>query len=356
MWACLTSFRDGLSLLRHHLDGLDKQDALLNVDPGTCDAANELIADLQSHCRRKNNKSQYDYNMVIVSLYGYLERYIEDLIGEHLDQVVDVVARFSDLPASVQEKHLPLSLELARKADRQKYESSARPDEIISKLHSCYASPDKYNLNVLAFAQHSANFRQSVITQTFAQCGIADVAQGVKQSEPFISFLRKENPELDVNLFIGKENDVVFSRLNDLAERRNDVAHGSIVDEILSRDILREYVDFVEAYAEGLGLFVFERTLPFMLPSSVRLGTAIEVIDNRIVCVNLLGGEISVGDMIIARTQDTRRPYKGGPIREIQRENISLEKITGGPGVQIAMLVDFGAKQNHEFYCFQRSD
>ena len=209
-------------------------------------------------------------------------------------------------------------------------------------------------LNVLAFAQHTANFRQAVVTQTLAQCGITEITQAIKQAEPFTTFLKKQNPELDVNMYIGKDDEVVFFRLNDLANRRNDVAHGSLADELLSRDLLRGYIDFIEAYTEALAIVVYERTLPFMLTRSFFLGAAITVIDNRIVCVNLLDGEIAVGDTLIAKTPDKARPYRGGPIRELQRDRISCESITGGPGVQIGMRVEFGAKENQEFHYFKK--
>src|ERR1019366_8539513 len=139
--------------------------------------------------------------------------------------------------------------------------------------------------------------------------------------------------------------------VNDLANRRNDVAHGTLVDELLSREILRNYIDFIESYASGLALAVYERSLPFMLKRSVALGAAITVIDHRIVCVNLPMGKITVGDTLIAKTQDTSRPYKGGPIKEIEVNHVQLDTINGGPGVQIGMLVEFGAKNNQEFYC-----
>jgi hypothetical protein len=342
-----------LALLRHYLDGLDKQDALLTVDPAGCGAGAQLITQLQEHFRLRNNKGRFDYNTVIVSLYGYLERYIEDLIGEYLEQVAGFVPKFLDLPPTVQANHLPLSIELARKADYQRYASSVRPEEVVAKLHACYASPDKYELNVVAFAQHSANFRQAVVTQTFAQCGIGDVGQGIKHSEPFTAFLKAEDPELDVSLYVSRDDDVVFSRLNDLANRRNDVAHGSPVDDTLSRDLLRGYVRFIEAYADALALVVYERTLPFLLTAAIPLGNAIKVINNSIVCINLPDGEIAVGDTLIAKTRDTGRPYKAGPIRELQRENTPLEKIVGAPGVQIGMRVEFGVKDNHEYYYFK---
>lgn len=300
--------------------------------------------------RHKNNKAQYDYNTIVVSLYGYLERYIEDLIGEYLDQLSNRVPQFLDLPNSIQTNHLTLSLELSRKADYQKYASSVRSEDIIAKLHACFTTPNQYQLNVQAFTQHNANFRQAIVNETFTQCGIMHIGQSLRHVEPFTSFLGDEDPERDLKIYLAKNDEVVFSRLNDLASRRNDVAHGSPVADILSRDILRSDVNFIEAYADGLVAVVYEQTLPYMLKHAVMLGTPISVIDNRIVCVEFTSGEIAVGDTLIAKTQDTGHPFRGGSILEIQQNQVSLAAVNGGPGIKIGLLVEFGAKQNQEFY------
>jgi hypothetical protein len=350
MWVCISRLKEGLTLLRHYLDGLDKQDRLLALDPDACEAGKQQIKELQDHFRTKNNKARYDYNTIIISLYGYLERFIEDLIGEYLTLISSHVPTFAKLPSAIQGNHLALSLELARKADYQRYAGSVRVDDIVARLHACFSTPDKYQLNGQAFAQHSANFRQSVVTATFGLCGIADISQPLRQAEPFTDFLKEEDPERDMQTYLAGGDDVVFARLNDLANRRNDVAHGTPVDDILSRDLLRSYIGFIEAFANGLALVVYERSLPLMLKEAVGLGAAINVIDHRIVCVNLPAGKITVGDTLIAKTQDTSRPYKGGPIMEIEQNHVQLRTVDGGPGVQIGMLVEFGAKNNQEFY------
>ncbi|MGD0466818.1 MAG: MAE_28990/MAE_18760 family HEPN-like nuclease [Terriglobales bacterium] len=339
-----------MTLLRHYLDGLDKQDRLLALQSEACGDGREQIKALQDHFRTKNNKARYDYNTIVISLYGYLERFIEDLIGEYLALVSSNVPTFAELPLPIQGNHLALSLELARKADYQRYAGSVRVDDIVARLHACFNTPDKYQLNDQAFAQHSANFRQSVVAATFTQSGIADIGQSLRQAEPFTAFLKEEDPERDMQTYLAGGDDVVFARLNDLANRRNDVAHGTPVDDILSRDLLRSYIGFIEAYASGLALVVYERSLPFMLKRAVALGAAITVIDHRIVCVNLPAGKITVGDTLIAKTQDTSRPYKGGPIKEIEQNHVQVNTIEGGPGVQIGMLIEFGAKNNQEFY------
>jgi hypothetical protein len=350
MQASLSSLVNGLALLRHYLDGLDKQDGLLSIDAEFCGEARRQIGELQEHFRAKNNKARFDYNTIIISLYGYLERFIEDLIGEYLELISKYVSSFAALPQAIQERHLALSLELARKTEYQKYVGSVNPEIIIAKLHACFSTPDHYQLNNQAFTQHNANFRHSVVAETLAQCGIDGISQSLRRAEPFTAFLVEEDPERDLKTYLAGGDDVVFARLSDLANRRNDVAHGTPVDDILSRDILRSYVGFIEAYARGLAQVAYEGSLSFMLSKALLLGPAIAVHDYRIVCVNLPAGKITLGDTLIAKTNDASRPFKAGPIKDIEQNHVKLQAIDGGPGVQIGMLVEFGARDNQEFY------
>jgi len=350
MWLSFTRLTDGLALLRHYVDGFEKRDKLLALNWQACGDAAEVIKDLQVHFRLKNQKRQYDYNTIIISLYGYLERYVEDLITEYLTLLSSYVTTFSELPPAIQTKHLSLSLELARKAEYQRFAGTVKIEEIIARLHTSFDTPEKYQLNVEAFAQHNSNFRQTIVVNTFSQCGIQNVGQSLRHAEPLISFLENEDLDRDVNAYLGGGDDVVFARLNDLADRRNDVAHGTPVGELLSNDILRSYIDFIEAYAGGLALVVYEHLLPFRLPCATFLGPPIAVYNHAIACLNLPSGKIELGDTLIAKTQEAGRPYKGGPIREIQRDNVSIPEIIGGPGVKVGLLVDFGVRDNQEFY------
>ncbi|UWZ85265.1 HEPN domain-containing protein [Occallatibacter riparius] len=352
MWSCNGTLRDGLALLRHYLDGLDQQDKLLDLQSESCGDAGPVLKTIQEHFRARNNKARYEYNTVIVSLYGYLERFIEELIGEYLRGVSSNVATFAELPPIVQTNHLPLSLELARKVDYQRYAGMVRVEDVVARLHMCFSSPDKYQLNVEAFSQHTANFRHGIVTATFAQSGVSELGPALRRADAFKNFLATENPERDLDTYLAGNDEIVFARLDDLANRRNDVAHGTPTDDYLSHDLLRELIDFVDAYTTSLGEIIYERALPFMARRASPLGAAITVIDHRIVCVNLPAGKVSVGDILIAKTQDGSRPFKGGPIKEIQRDHVPTHSIDGGPGVQIGILVDFGAKDNHEFYVF----
>jgi hypothetical protein len=355
MWSCNSTLKDGLNLLRHYLAGLDQQDKLLDLQPESCGDAGPILTAIQQHFRAKNNKARYEYNTVIISLYGYLERFIEELVEEYLRTVSSNVAKFADLPTTIQTNHLPLSLKLAQKADYPRYARTVRVEDLVARLHQCFRTPDNYQLNVEAFSQHTTNLRHGIVVETFGKSGVDGLGTALRKAEAFNAFLATEIPERDLETYLAGNDEIVFARLDDLANRRNDVAHGTPTDDYLSHDLLRGVIDFVDAYTTSLGEVVYERALPFMAQKSLQLGAAITVIDHRIVCVDLPAGKVSTGDILIAKTKDGNRPFKGGPILEIQRDHAPMQSIEGGHGVQIAMRIDFGAKDNHEFYVFNVS-
>jgi hypothetical protein len=106
MWVSIGRLTDGLNLLRHYVDALDKQDLLLGLRSEACGDAGSLIQDMQEHFHSRNQKNQYDYNTIIISLYGYLERYIEDLLTEYLTLLSSYVLTFSELAANNPRKAL----------------------------------------------------------------------------------------------------------------------------------------------------------------------------------------------------------------------------------------------------------
>lgn len=350
MWPAIQRLREQLMWLRHYVDGLDKQDAITSCAPESCGSAAAAMTDLANHFRTGGFKTRYEYNTVIVSLYGNLERFVEDIIEQYVTRVTRLVPNYLELPEKIRTRHIPLSLELARKADFHRYATAVRVEEVIERLNTCFTQPDRYELNAVAFAQHTSNVRHAVIAAMLTECGLSDVPQVLRHADPFTGLLQREDAERDVDLYLRLPDDVVFFRLTDLANRRNDVSHGIMSDDTMSRELLRSYVDFVEAYCEAMALVLFERTLPFVLPLARNLGQPIAVFNNRIVAVELTEGQLTVGDILVAETQDPTRPFKGGPILSIERDHVAYDCIDGGPGVKVGAAVGFGAKPTHRFH------
>ena len=62
----------------------------------------------------------------------------------------------------------------------------------------------------------------------------------------------------------GLKLDNIFSFLNELADRRNQIAHGSITD-ILSFDLQLQMIKKVKIFGQEMDKIGFERILPYVI-------------------------------------------------------------------------------------------
>jgi hypothetical protein len=178
-----------------------------------------------------------------VSLYGLFEQLVEGLIREYATRLQDACPKYVDLPERLRNANAEMTVELLPKLEFSRYKGRLQIPQVIANLHSCLSGADTYLLNLEALQQHSANFRSDVLAQLFTRIGIEQVLQRLSRYEPFTSFMSAR--------FEGKPvasipNEQVYAQLNDLAERRNDVAHG-VTSDILSIPILLDIISYTLA-------------------------------------------------------------------------------------------------------------
>jgi hypothetical protein len=153
----------------------------------------------------------------------------------------------------------------------------------------------------------------------------------------------------------NKKASDVFGIVNDLAERRNAVAHG-VVDDILSNEILLEYVDYFEKFGRALYEIVRNDALAIAAQrGGVNVGRAIMVIDNRIVCLRVNGFGVKVGDLLIAETGSSPVVYVGGEILQMQKNNQDIAEAVGDTPEDIALRIEGHVKDNHGFFIIPRA-
>lgn len=347
MRSSLTSFIRGLNDLRDYIKTLELEADLLSadIDKTTTVPSEILLLILREHVSKSGNKKRFDYNSIVVSLYGYFEQFIESLLRDHISYLNTVIPKYDDLPESIIKNHLDLSFALVKRGEQTRYKGMINSSQIISNLHSCMGNVGRYQINAEAFTYHSANFRSDVIDECFSKLGILSISRKVIEGSIFTEYLRQANPDRDITRM--KPEDAYYY-MNDLAERRNEVAHGSSSDT-LSNDILLEYVKFFENYGTALYQVIREEALPFEVRyQSLPLGNPIAVYDNKIVCVYIQDMAIKVGDTLIAETPKNR--YVSGDIQEIQVEHVSYQEVNASSKIAIGMRVNFKAKSNHKFY------
>jgi len=81
-------------------------------------------------------KRKYDYITTIITLYGLLEAFVENIVEEYLKKMSNIFEKYMDFPDDIRESHVDLSIELIKNIHRSQYVSVVSKEEII-KIYIC---------------------------------------------------------------------------------------------------------------------------------------------------------------------------------------------------------------------------
>lgn len=298
---------------------------------------------------RVPQKRIYDYSLVIITLYGIFESFVEKMMCAYLNALRSQVHTYAALPDSLKKNHIELSTKLLG-TNSTKY-GEIKPSDIIANLHSCLnQSGDSYQLNVEAFRQHTANFRQDALRDFFNQAGANNIQLYITNDPQLTGFIRTSmgEEESEEGLPVTK----YFEMLQDLVERRNVVAHGSEVDDLLSFDLLDQYSEYIALLMSPIYealLYNFYSILVDTKSVTV-LGTPINVFNNSIVCINSANNSIKIGDVIISQNGDGDLDW--GSIQSIKIEDACVDEVDPSKAVDIGMAVSFKAKKTFTYFLY----
>lgn len=346
----LDEFINGLEKLRDYISGVKLQNELLasNLEEREHCEIHNLIEDIKEHHMKFRTKKVFEYNTIIISLYGFFERYLEEIIKGYLNELNNIIDEFSNLPNTISENHHDLSAQLLRNIELPKYQGVISKNEIIKNLYSCINNDEfNYKINLEAYTYHSSNFRHEEINRFFSNIGINNISHLVKQDSKFKKYMNNNYPEINLS---NTRDKIVFNKLDDLANRRNDVAHGS-VGQILNLNLLLEYIDFLEVYGNALFNVLYDKILSYEVKyNSVKLNSPIKIYNNKIIILELENTKIAVGDKIIAERKSNYPKYLYGNIKELQIDGESCQIISEEKSINIGMEINFKAKENQSFY------
>jgi hypothetical protein len=309
-----------------------------------------LIHELSGTLKKfKLSKLQFNYNSIIISLYGSFERFIENCLITYVDNLNILINSYKNLPESILKNHFVLSLTLLNKIEQPKYGGLLTKEDVIKNLHTCININEGYQLNKDAFAQHTANFRLQVVEESFSHIGINQISQKVLKIDSFKNY---SNAKLGLSAnseLIPKES---FQILNDLAEYRNYVAHG-ITSEIIQNDILLDYLDFFEAYStaliEVLGKNLLYRELE---ANGIELGEITDVYkDGKVVCFKTNNQIINKGDVLIGKNKEI---ITKATITKIQLNDEEFDSIDSKDNYEIGAEISNLFKKNFKVFLLKK--
>lgn len=311
----------------------------------------KLLNTLKDHDRSfRTDKRIFEYKASIISLYGLLEKYVELWIKEYLDSLSNVVPEYNKIDQKIRDNHFELSLKLINTIttrETAKYQHLTK-EEVLKKLNDCIVNPTKYQINTDAFVLLSGNLKHNKIVELFNKLNL-DLNDELLKNEEL-----KNEIGLNQNTISRIEKDILYNKINDLVERRNQIAHGSEeVDDILSISELEPYIQFLDKYCQAIFQTLFEQLIK---QESIHIFQKIEnVIDtyaNKVLAFELKNYTIKVGDMLIVETKEGRFYKK--PILTIELNNTEYRELTIIEKTSIGVSVEPKIKNNQTFYIIKK--
>lgn len=186
------------------------------------------------------NWRQQVYSAVIVQTYATHEKFVHDLAKVTGDYLAETYSTYGDLPTRTQEEHMKLSVRRLQDVTERGHAASAvDPRTMVNRLAACLGGGVQLNLDVLI--RHSSNYRSGVVEEVFRRFDV-DV--------------RTASSSEDLSTLIGGVLNGVYSTvesvINDLVDRRNEIAHGGRVDSTLGDEDLGGIIDAVQGYDSWL--------------------------------------------------------------------------------------------------------
>jgi hypothetical protein len=202
---------------------------------------NEHWAKLINNIPDEREWQIYDHCAVVTRLYAIYERFVEDLIAAWLENLPNIVNKYSDLEEKVKDTHQLGVGRLLLDLKKRRFEHLSI-NEVIQGLFNGVNDNEKYKLIPDAFLLHEQNLRREILDKVFADAGISNAWKWVDKHRKVKQFIEEVR---------GGQN-TAEGELNELITYRNDAAHGSSVDDVLGTKELLELGDFVDILCQSL--------------------------------------------------------------------------------------------------------
>lgn len=344
--------------MRSSVEALEHDVAEMQTMASAIRPANDLLAKSNDPNVKAylSIRRRFDYSALIVALYASFETFIEDILTEYV-KIVAKQGSYEALPPKLTSKHLRKSAELlARgKIDQIRY-PGVTPLQLTKNLFYCLSGSAPYNLNHIAVAAHDRNIRYDELGSLLS---LVDLSRDdMRRAWPLIDWYCE-----DQNV-IGERPDsvpamVIQQRLDDLVERRNDVAHrGGNPPNRLGAEEMRSLVDFVLALSCSIFVLFVSRYLRKRhvgTDACARLTLSkgpyhkqhIWIIDHPSCRLHVSQPAFALSKTFLARW---------GRVQNLQIDGVDHRSIGPSGPKLVGVLLDFPASKDAELYVLSGED
>ena len=350
----LESFKKELNKIEEylkHIEYVNNVTAYSILESGNeGEQINRLLNTLKEHDRSFNrDKRIFEYKASIISLYGLLEKYVEIWIKEYLNSLSEVVPKYNQVDEKIRDNHFELSLKLINTIttrESAKYQHLTK-EEVLKKLNECIVNPSNYQINTDAFVLLSGNLKHNKIVELFKYLNL-DLNNELLKNQDLNNEIG-----LDRITISQTSKDYLYNKINDLVERRNQIAHGLEVLDLLGISTLEPYIQFLEKYCQAIFEILVEQVIKQeSIHTFQKIEKVLGVYNGKILTFEIENYTIKVGDVLIIETQENRFYKK--PILTIQLDGVDCPELSTTKKINIGVSVEPKIKDNQTFYIIKK--
>lgn len=275
---------------------------------------NDILAtSINYEYSKSASKRKFDYSSIIISLYGLVENYVEKFCFQYSEKVQEIYPTYDLLETKLKDNHFSLSIELIKKITETKHLKFANinKENVINNLSNCITGQQNYKLNKEAFALNTGNLKHSKICDTIRNFNI------------------NLEDKLKNKLGINVQTENGFNLIDELVQRRNEIAHGN-TENILDISEIFPYVDFVEKYLINIGFVLNDEIVQLryqLKKKKCKLISNIKIFKGNILGIpNGKNLNLNIDDeILIEKSNNITMSSKIVDIRQFENEDVTIK-------------------------------
>lgn len=359
----ITIFKNHISILNSRLEEIEKYIFLIEKQK---DVISEMKISSEDNKAILNKTHEYvdmlislknstiNYNAIIISLYGCYENFIDDILKEYLSEIIKIDSKYNSLNSEIKKKYMEKATEYLANPQRFiNYGMSV--EDLVESLYQCIKEDNCQKMNLDLVLKHPANLKIEQVNTLLMEIGINNPIKNIIKSDKYKDYYRNEkdivetyNDEDDI---VEKNNEILFSTLIELVDRRNSVAHSWKEDERISlKEINKRFVVFIKMFC-GCIYELVVTTYMLKLKECEKLSEfkiIYNVFNNKILCVNGETSRLKKGDNLLVYNQNINRWYTT-EVKKIQVNSKEVDKIEQD-NIDIGLELFSKVKKDYKFY------
>ncbi len=288
----------------------------------------------------------YDYACAIILLYGLFERFMEEVAEEYLNALTSNFNNYEDLPSTVKSSYFELTLSQLQRTQDPRYHGKNDAINLTRSLLSCMSNEPLTNFINEPFIHHTSNFRIKTVDLFLGKIGIKNASQRAAETDIFQDYNERLTEKKVIQ---DNRKESLWNSIDDLVERRNQVAHGELSNYLASSELF-PFCDIVETYCNALNKVILNSLIEVLAePKGVCHNNPIAVHNHIIVCINSNGAEIKPGSMLACK--DTNGNWYALSVDSVQIDKSQVSSSPKGQNVQVGLKTSGGrCKEEHIVY------